>query len=153
MNRHLDALHPARFNRDLLAAIPTLQTVREDGVGLVHYLLAPDPAGGWTLTVPDDTDPAALDAVIAQHDAVTPWPGDVQRDDDQSRLVAVQERFQDALDALATTRTALADANWSSLTVAQRQEALRQALQRRSLLDEAILRAVRVLARRMGAPE
>lgn len=93
----------SQLHDELLAAIPALRPVNSAPVMSVEGL-----GNSITLTVPDNTDAAAVQAVVTAHNPAVPNAFRQQIIDDATSLSDMAAQYQANLDGLQTIRTHMA---------------------------------------------
>lgn len=122
--RRLTFARPHRLGKlhdELLAAVPTLRpVVRQDRENVAVMTISGD---GQTLTlaIPDDADDAAIEAVVAAHDATTPSTTEAQQTQTAANDTTIR---QDITSRLQTMRDLAAKVEANTATAAEQRQLL-----------------------------
>lgn len=130
-----------KLQDELLAAIPALRAVRlhpADDAPTAVMTVSGD-TQTLTLQVPDATDTAAVDAVVAAHDPATPGAWEQNQTAEATNDSTIRDRLTATLATLESAQT-----NWPTLTAAQKDAATRQSIR-------ATAGLIRLLLRRLDA--
>jgi hypothetical protein len=145
---------PGKLADELFAAFPTWRQTGPDGRFRTEVVVETD-GDTIRLTVPEGTNPAAVQAVIDAHDPSTPSAGEQQEIADRGSLQELADQYQAGLTQLDATQAAMtAILNGpANPTLAQLTSAVRTvATEVRTLatVQERTLKALRVVLRQQG---